>query len=452
MNQDITDIEEIINKKSETFWDKVTALFNKIEFLDLCPEEKEEVAVKVKNDAITDKLYRIEIFLSSVIAALGLLQNSVAVVIWAMLIAPLLRPINGISFSVARWEKPFFWLSLKVMFFSVLVSIIMWYISVKITWLTVETSEILARTSPNIIDLFIAIFSAMIAVLSLGFSRLWESVAWVAMAAALMPPLAVIWIELSLWKYVLALGAMMLFLANLVAIVLVWAIIFWLYGFTPHSWDKQKSAVKGFTFIILVVFTISIPLVSSLITIKEKRELETKSVEYLQNILQQETLNFTISNLEIRTFSKDNIKMHSVIKIPEWLDFYDTFKKQLDFELSKKLWRDVELDIELIRTANIVSLEEKKLTYIEQRRSEIQNQFETFYKENIIKGVELSSIDINVESFNQTIDLNMYFEVDILYKNEFEDLLNKIKDYYKNYENINLWVKFGVYKTLDLSN
>jgi len=175
--KEILTVEEKINKKSETWWDKITSLFDKIEFLELEWNIKQEVAIKVKNDASPDKLYRIEIFLSSVIAALWLLQNSVAVVIWAMLIAPLLRPINGIWYAIASWERAFFWRSLKVLFYSISIAIITGFLSVKIIWLWVETNEILARTSPNIIDLFIAIFSAMVAVMSLRFTRLWESIA-----------------------------------------------------------------------------------------------------------------------------------------------------------------------------------------------------------------------------------------------------------------------------------
>jgi uncharacterized membrane protein len=66
--------------------------------LELEQEDKAEVAQKVKIQAKADKLYWIEIFLSGIIASLGLLQNSVAVIIGAMLIAPFLRPINGIAF------------------------------------------------------------------------------------------------------------------------------------------------------------------------------------------------------------------------------------------------------------------------------------------------------------------------------------------------------------------
>jgi uncharacterized membrane protein len=56
----------------------------------------------------------------------------------------------------------------------------------------IETTEIMARSNPNVLDFFIAIFSAMVAVLSLRFTRLSESIAGVAMAASLMPPLAVV--------------------------------------------------------------------------------------------------------------------------------------------------------------------------------------------------------------------------------------------------------------------
>ena len=351
-------VEEIINKKSETLSDKVNHIFDRIDFLELTWEDKQAVAEKVKNDAQSDKLYWIEVFLSSAIAALWLLQNSVAVVIGAMLIAPFLRPINGLAFAVARWEKHFFWNMIRILVISMGLSIFMWYISVKITGLTNETSEILSRTSPNIIDLFIAIFSAIVAVLSLGYHRLSESVAWVAMSAALLPPLWVVWIELALWEYSLAWWAIMLFLANFVAIILVGTILFWLYGFTPHTWKNQTSSVKSLAFIIIIFITISIPLVWSLISINQRYVVAVKSESYLENIFHQETSNFTIDKLEIVWLSKNKVSLQAVIKIPEWLNFYNTFKQQIETELSQQLWKNIEIDIQLIRVASIVSKEE----------------------------------------------------------------------------------------------
>ena len=392
---DASYVEQKINKKSLTWWDKITDFFNKIEFLDLEWEKKAEVATKVKKDSTPDKLFRMEIFLSWVIASLWLLQNSVAVVIWAMLIAPFLRPMNGIGFAIARWERNFFWVPVKVLVISVWMSILTWYLVTKMIGLDLETTEILARTSPNIIDLFIAIFSAMVAVLSLWFSRLSESIAWVAMAAALMPPLAVVGIELAFGNYMLAWGAMMLFLANLISIVLVATIFFWLYGFTPHSWMKQKSVVKRFLFLITVILIISVPLIHSLMLIKEKVNISKEWNLYLSTILKQKTSNFTIDKLEVKSFNDDKIVLYAVIKIPEWLNFYDTFKKQLDFELSKKFGRKVELEVELIRVANIVS-DEKKVSTKDKMYDYLKNYFKNNYKDYSILSLD---IEKNTDSY-----------------------------------------------------
>lgn len=351
-------LEEKINKKSEKFSDKLNNFFDNIEFVKLSPESKEEVALKVKNKMEPSMFYRIQLFLACVIATLWLIQNSVAVVIWAMLISPMLEPINWISFSLSNGQKSLLFTSLKKLFFSVILAIFLWIITAFVVWIRFETTEILARTAPNILDLFIAIFSAVLAVLSLWFKRFWwESVAWVAMAASLMPPLEVTWIEIFLWNYALAYSSFMLFITNLIAIILIGIILFWIYGFTPHSWEKQKTSVESFILIFVFVLIISIPLVESLFIIKEKEDIKSQTKSYLENILKNENKNISVENIDVKQLSKENIILDSVIKIPENIDFYDTFKKQLDFELSKKLEKNVNLDIELIRIANITSKE-----------------------------------------------------------------------------------------------
>lgn len=421
-------LEEKINKKSEKWSDKIINFFNKIKFINLTPDLKEQVALKVKNDIVTWRLYWIQIFLSSIIAALGLLQNAGAVVIGAMLIAPFLRPINAVSFSVSKGERHLFWLSLKILLLSIFVSILMWYLSSKIVWLSYETNEILSRTSPNILDLFIAIFSAMIAVLSLWFTRLWESVAWVAIAASLMPPLATVWIELSLKNYSYAYWSMMLFIANLVAIILVWIVIFWLYWFTPNTWDREKASVKTFTFIVIVMVIISIPLFQSLFSIKEKAELKKDSRVYLENILKKENSTISILNLEVDSINDEEITITSTIKLPEGINFYDTFKKQLDFELSKKLWKKVILNIDLIRSANIVSTDTGDNT---------ENKIYNYITENLKKNYSkynLISLEVNKDK-----DIGIYYVKLILWvkdpnfdKESFSSLESKVRTLIKD--------------------
>lgn len=332
--------------------EKVINFFDRIEFLSLWDKEKEDVVIKLKNESSGDKLYWIEIFLSSSIATLWLLQNSVAVIIGAMLIAPLLRPINWLSFSIARWWQKFFSKTFHVLIFSILLSIFMWFFITKTLGLDFETTEIIARTNPNVIDFFIAVFSAIIAVLSLRFVRLWESIAWVAMAASLMPPLAVIWIELAIWNFFAAFWASMLFLTNLIAILLIATIFFWLYWFSPHDTRLQSKVFKRTAIVSFLVILILIPLFLSFNTIKTNNFISKELKIDLSSIIGTNLSNFEISEISINKNTKEKIYVKIVLKIPEWYnmdkvlnDIYNTLWKEFNKPLS--------LDIEIIRTINI---------------------------------------------------------------------------------------------------
>jgi uncharacterized hydrophobic protein (TIGR00271 family) len=127
------------------------------------------------------------------------------VVIGVMLIAPLLRPIQSFSFGLVSAHKSRTWVSFKNIFLSILLVIISSLIVTYLVPVKLETSEVLARTNPNILDFFIAGASAAIAFLALVYKKkLSMSIAGVAMAASLLPPLSVIGIEIVYSHYLLA--------------------------------------------------------------------------------------------------------------------------------------------------------------------------------------------------------------------------------------------------------
>lgn len=344
--------KDFITQKSKTRQEKLVDFFDNIEFLSLDDKQKEEVVVKVKEDSSWDKLYWMEIFLSSTIAALWLLNNSVAVVIWAMLIAPLLRPINGVSYSVARWWQKFFKIAFRVLLLSVLLSIFMWFIIWKLSGLNIETSEILARVNPNIIDFFIAIFSAMVAVMSLRFTRLWESIAWVAMAASLMPPLAVVWIEVAFWNYSSSFWALMLFLTNLFAIILVWIFFFWLYWFTPHDTKLQSKTMKRTSIILLWVLILLIPLFLSFNDVKVSNNIWLKTKSYIEEIFINDIKYFELSDVKVIENTKKSLYLKIVIRVPEWLVINDLASK-LEKSLRENFDKKIKIDFEIIRTMSV---------------------------------------------------------------------------------------------------
>ncbi|MDQ7009533.1 MAG: TIGR00341 family protein [Candidatus Gracilibacteria bacterium] len=414
-------IETIINEKEKTWVDKINSWFNMIEFLELTQEEKTEVAIKVKEQAKADRLYRMEIFLSGTIASLGLLLNSVAVIIGAMLIAPFLRPINGIAFGIARGEKKFFINSIKILIISSLISIFTGFMIMNITGLYKETTEMLARTSPNIIDLFVAIFSAMVALLSLRYKRLGESVAGVAMAAALMPPLGVIGMELALGNYGLAWGATMLFITNIFAIILVGILAFWLYGFTPNDGGKQKKAFVRILLVIFLILIISIPLFQNLSYLKDRAFVEQKINNNLYLILNKKIDHFSVSNISIKELTKNDIKIKAEVKILEGIKFYDFYSDFLNKKLSEAIGRKVEVEIELTIVANIVSKSEEEKSIL--KNNEIQKKLKELDKqkqEEYIKYIQ----DIK-NNFEKEISIKLQKEIEEKMKKEFNILLEE---------------------------
>ncbi len=352
---------EILQHKKDPVWEelspdeKIKNFFNKLEFLRLEPEEKAQVAQKIKNDANLDKLYWWEIILSAGIATLGLLQNSVAVIIWAMLIAPLLRPINWIAYSIATWERTFFKKSIFMLILSIILAIGLWYFITKILNLEIQTPEILGRTNPTLLDLFVASLSAIVAILSLKFTRLGESVAGVAMAASLMPPLAVVGIQLAFGNLSASWWAFMLFLTNLVAIILVGVILFWMYGFNPHKLDQHKKVMKRLAFVIIGLIVITVPLVHSLQVIKEKNNFKKIIQQNVEQTLSNKISNFKIQDIQIKNLTDKKIDVNLTLSLPENVNFYKTFKNELTYNLSHQLGKSINLNIELIRTANIIS-------------------------------------------------------------------------------------------------
>jgi uncharacterized hydrophobic protein (TIGR00271 family) len=175
------------------------------------------------------------------IASFGLLQNSPAVIIGAMLIAMLYGPIIGIALGLAE--------SSLALLNSALVSemvgaAVVWIISYAIGWASRGipiSSEILSRTSPNLLDLLIALvggFAGGFTYLSPGLTGV---IAGVAIATALVPPLASCGILLAHRLPELAVGALLLFLANLTAIALGAMSVFWLSGHRQPTRNETHS-------------------------------------------------------------------------------------------------------------------------------------------------------------------------------------------------------------------
>ena len=291
-------------------WNQALAVvFDRMAWMDQPDESKADISQAITNDIKTGKLYWLEIILSSIIATLGLLQNSVAVILGAMLIAPLLRPIQAIAFAIATGRSHLFFQASKLLGLSIIISIGVAILVCKLFIpIVIETSEILARTGPNILDLWIAIASAIIALLAFAYKRFYSSVAGVAMATSLMPPLAVAGIELFIGQNASAWNAFILFRTNLLAVVIVGVIMFILYGFNPHATESKKT-VRNLSILMLLVVSLGILLNIRLGKISEQQRQDTQIQTALQQTLPSDT--------PFRNFLREGQNVRFELFIPE---------------------------------------------------------------------------------------------------------------------------------------
>jgi len=205
--------------------------------------------------------------LSCGIATLGLLQNSVAVIIGAMLVSPLMGPIVALGFSLTTLDYHQMKRSVLALGIGVLVALGISVLIVFVSPLQAETPEILARTQPNLFDLLVAVFSGLAGGYAVIKGR-GEAIVGVAIATALMPPLAVVGYGLATGKAHIAFGSSMLFMTNLLAIALSVALLARWYRFT--SSDSPNALVWQTTLTVVVIGALSIPLGLALVDIARR--------------------------------------------------------------------------------------------------------------------------------------------------------------------------------------
>ena len=201
-----------------------------------------EVRVRIEANALPSKMYFIMNILSAIIASYGLVTNSAAVVIGAMLVAMMLGPITGIALAIIDHRMPLLRKSLFTVIAGVSLVVLVGFI---VGWLHKEqplTAEILSRTQPTSMDLMIALAGGTAGAYAMVSPHLSVAVVGVAVATALVPPLAASGILFANGEMQLGLGALLLAFTNIIAIQFTNALVLWLLGFRRLIDDDYKSS------------------------------------------------------------------------------------------------------------------------------------------------------------------------------------------------------------------
>jgi uncharacterized hydrophobic protein (TIGR00271 family) len=204
--------------------------------------------------------------LSAIIATYGVLQDSTATVIGAMIIAPLMMPIMAMATALVmgRLDRAFRSF-LTVTLGALAVILIAWFLSeTYFGFISLETNgQITSRVAPNITDLFVALASGAVAAFAMSRDDINDSLPGAAIAIALVPPLAVVGVCLSVGNGQMASGAFLLFLTNFLSIIVAGSLVLHLLGLSKMVTKKVEEKIaskKIFRAIALGMLFIIIPL------------------------------------------------------------------------------------------------------------------------------------------------------------------------------------------------
>jgi uncharacterized hydrophobic protein (TIGR00271 family) len=290
------------------------------EELRLPAEGRETLYHSILEASTLDPEYLTMLVLSALIALLGLVQNSAAVIIGAMLISPLMNPIlaGGLALILGDWR-----LGRKttiVLGISIAAAILVTWFVAEIVPLRQPTPEILARTNPNLLDLFIAMLSGLAGTLAMrATSSAFTIIPGVAIAVAVIPPLATVGYGLSARQGGIAAGAFLLFITNLVSIMISAGVVFLLFGFRPRA-EAEKGRLKlkyRMAISAAVLALLAVPLVQTLRT--GVRNVRTRSE--VTRILERtfKTPRSSITDLAV-TPSGGSLAVRATVRTTEYFD------------------------------------------------------------------------------------------------------------------------------------
>lgn len=254
-----------------------------IRFLEqLLPKQVNDVYIRkldreLSQDATWNLNYIILTISSCLIATFGLISNSTAVIIGAMLVAPLMLPLRALAFGALEGDIALFKRALLSILGATILSLALSYLAGDTVNIPQFDSEVLSRTQPNLVDLGIAIVAGSISSFAKVRKGVSDVIAGTAIAVALMPPLCVVGLALSQQEFSFARGAFILYLTNLLGITLSCMIVFILAGYT-----KINHAL-GWTFALTLILVL--PLGASFIRLVRQAQLETGIINTLNETI-----------------------------------------------------------------------------------------------------------------------------------------------------------------------
>ena len=345
----------------------------------LTVQEQAQVYKTVRRGSRSNTDFSVMITIAAAIAALGLLLDSPAVIIGAMLVAPLMTPILGMGLSIGMGDRRFLWTAFTTALRGILLAITMGALMALVVPGASITQEILNRGNPTLLDLAVALVSGTAAAYALSRRDVSAALVGVAIAASLAPPLAAVGISLVLGQWIIAGGALLLFLANMVSIVASGGLTFFLLGFRPEPGEpgRARTLQRGARSIAILLLLIIVPLAYLTHQTYQTAQLRTAIDETLHQEVQKipgaDLVNWRLTQTSdqeavtaagrqlssidrfVQILSKNTeeeaLDIAVTLRIPKMLTYQEA--RTLQDQVAMKLRRPVALSLEMVPTTSL---------------------------------------------------------------------------------------------------
>ncbi|PZV23825.1 MAG: DUF389 domain-containing protein [Cyanobium sp.] len=244
-----------------------------------------------EQDASFNQVFVVLTVGATLIATLGLLANSPGVVIGAMVVAPWIMPLQAMAFEILRGRLPMFLRALRTLMLGVVICVLLAMVVGRLVSFPSFGSEVMNRTSPNLLDLGVALVAGAVAMFAKLRKDAISALAGLAIAVALVPPMCVVGILLASSFWAQAYGALLLFATNLLGIM-VGAMA--ALGALERVYRRRLFRSRlGLTSVALTALLV-IPLGSSFFALVNRSQQETKA-QQLEATIEQRLRSSTIT-------------------------------------------------------------------------------------------------------------------------------------------------------------
>jgi uncharacterized hydrophobic protein (TIGR00271 family) len=319
-------------------------------------ERRAEVQVQLRDASTPDFDFFFLVAMSSVIATLGLITDSAAVIIGAMLVAPLMSPILGVSLASLAGDARLFRNAVTALIRGGVLAV---GVAIALTWtsqvlpfnpiLGTLPTEVVARSHPSPFDLIIAVAGGLAAAYALAQPQLSAALPGVAIATALMPPLCVIGIGIAVGQWGVAGGAFLLYLSNLAAIAFAGVLTFFFLGFRAQGQALNRAGLpRSLKISAALLAILFIPLAFLSATLVRQGREDLRIQEAVRAVITARNAEL----VDVQTSQEGNV-LHLDITIRSGKVFTIEDVQQLQNELAIQLQRTTSIVLTVIPSARL---------------------------------------------------------------------------------------------------